>query len=72
MEEIKQTENQITVPILPASTANIIAEDDSIIVYIDHMTKSLIKLTSTGKFDNKYGTFWHKDIIGKEYGSKVK
>ena len=53
-------------------TSNIAKEGDSIIIYEDIKSSKIIKLTSTGHFDSRFGRFQHKDIIGKEFGSKVK
>jgi len=52
-------------------SSNITKEGDSIIVYEDINNSRILKLASTGYFDTKFGRFLHKDIIGKEYGSKV-
>jgi len=52
-------------------SSNLAKEGDSIIVYEDIKNSRILKLTSTGHFDTKFGRFFHKDIIGKEFGSKV-
>lgn len=52
-------------------SSNLAKEGDSIIVYEDIKNSRILKLTSTGQFDTKFGRFFHKDIIGKEFGSKV-
>lgn len=50
---------------------NIAKEGDAVIVYEDFKTSSILKLTAQGQFDNRFGRFYHRDFIGKEYGSKV-
>ncbi|SCM26027.1 tRNA (adenine(58)-N(1))-methyltransferase catalytic subunit TRM61, putative [Plasmodium chabaudi chabaudi] len=49
----------------------VIAENDSVILYIDEDNISLVKLKSDGSITNKKGIFLYKNIIGKEYGSKI-
>lgn len=50
---------------------NIIKEGDPVIIYEDISTSQIVKMIESGKFHNKFGTFLHKDIIGKQYGSKI-
>jgi tRNA(1-methyladenosine) methyltransferase and related methyltransferases len=50
---------------------NIIKEGDTVIIYEDIQTSTIVKLTLSGTFDNRFGKFHHKDIIGKQYGSKI-
>lgn len=52
-------------------SVNIAKEGDAVIIYEDFKTSSILKLTAQGQFDNRFGRFYHKDIIGKEFGSKV-
>ncbi|CDU20512.1 uncharacterized protein PY17X_1415900 [Plasmodium yoelii] len=49
----------------------VIAENDTVILYIDEDNISLVKLKNDGSTTNKKGIFLHKNIIGKEYGSKI-
>ncbi|KAI4834717.1 tRNA (adenine(58)-N(1))-methyltransferase catalytic subunit TRM61 [Plasmodium brasilianum] len=49
----------------------LIKENDSVILYVDEDNIELVKLKNDGMLINKKGTFLHRDIIGKEYGSKI-
>ncbi|GAB68823.1 hypothetical protein PCYB_142510 [Plasmodium cynomolgi strain B] len=49
----------------------LVKENHSVILYTDEECIDLVKLTSDGVLTNKKGTFLHKDIIGKKYGSKI-
>ncbi|GAW83364.1 tRNA (adenine(58)-N(1))-methyltransferase catalytic subunit TRM61 [Plasmodium gonderi] len=48
-----------------------VKENDSVILYTDEENIEIVKLKGEGGFTNKKGTFLHKDIIGKTYGSKI-
>ena len=52
--------------------SNIAKEGDTVIIYEDYKTSKIMKLVSNTHFDNRFGRFSHNDIIGKEFGSKVK
>lgn len=49
----------------------VVKENDSVILYTDQENIDLVKLRKDGVLTNKKGTFLHKDIIGKNYGSKI-
>ncbi|SOV17593.1 tRNA (adenine(58)-N(1))-methyltransferase catalytic subunit TRM61, putative [Plasmodium sp. gorilla clade G2] len=48
-----------------------IKEGNCVVIYSDEENIDLLKLTNDGIINNKKGRFLHKDIIGKEYGSKI-
>lgn len=50
---------------------NIIKEGDAVILYEDISTSSIVKMTSNGYLDNRFGRFLHRDIIGKPFGSRI-
>ncbi|SCO69744.1 tRNA (adenine(58)-N(1))-methyltransferase catalytic subunit TRM61, putative [Plasmodium vivax] len=49
----------------------LVKENHSVILYADEENVELVKLTSDGVLTNRKGTFLHKNIIGKKYGSKI-
>ncbi|ANQ10343.1 Uncharacterized protein PCOAH_00038780 [Plasmodium coatneyi] len=49
----------------------LVKENHSVILYTDEENIDLVKLKQDGVLTNKKGTFLHKDIIGKNYGSKI-
>jgi len=53
-------------------SSNLAKEGDTVIIYEDIKSSRIIKLISTGYFDTRFGRFQHQDMIGKQYGSKVK
>lgn len=44
---------------------------DLVIVYERHDSLDHIYLAENTIFNNKYGTFYHNDMIGKPFGSKI-
>lgn len=51
---------------------NIIKDGDMIVIYLDPLNTSCINVKKGVRFQNKYGHYNHDDIIGKQYGSKVR
>jgi len=49
---------------------DIAAEGDTVL-YADVSEVSPVLLKKGGSFEMRFGRFWHDDIIGKPYGSKV-
>ncbi|KAJ1927134.1 tRNA (adenine-N(1)-)-methyltransferase catalytic subunit trm61 [Tieghemiomyces parasiticus] len=50
---------------------DVIEEGDLVITYLSQDLMSSIVIDATKTCNNKYGSFSHKDMIGKKYGSKV-
>ena len=46
-------------------------EGDAVVIYEDITSKKLIFLQKGLKFQNKYGSFSHEQLIGVQPGSKV-
>jgi tRNA (adenine57-N1/adenine58-N1)-methyltransferase catalytic subunit len=44
---------------------------DLVIIYERHDSLDHLYLSSGAIFNNKYGTFYHNDMIGKPFGSKI-
>lgn len=58
-------------PILAAKPPKTFQEGDPAIIFEDITSKKLIFLEKGQKFQNKYGSFSHDQIIGSLPGSKV-
>ncbi|EGC29601.1 hypothetical protein DICPUDRAFT_42637 [Dictyostelium purpureum] len=48
-----------------------IQEGDRVVIYSGKDNMSMLTLEAGGQYNSKYGSYKHKNIIGKEYGSKV-
>jgi hypothetical protein len=55
----------------PASTAGTIGNGSLVLVYESHDTIKPVHVTPGACYQNKYGTFWHDEWLGRPYGSKV-
>ncbi|KAK9761869.1 tRNA (adenine-N(1)-)-methyltransferase catalytic subunit trm61 [Basidiobolus ranarum] len=54
-----------------ATYKKFIEHGDLVVVYMSRDSMAFLKMDQNGIYNNMYGSFKHKDIIGKEYGSKV-
>jgi len=54
------------------ATADLMAEGDLIILFAGRDRVNCITLQQNATFRNKFGDFPHNNIIGKQYGSKVR
>ncbi|KAI7845297.1 hypothetical protein COHA_001140 [Chlorella ohadii] len=48
-----------------------IAEGDLVVVYEGYDNMKAVRVAANGNYNNKYGTFPHKDWLGRPYGSKA-
>ena len=55
----------------PAPTAGTIDNGSLVLVYESHDTIKPVHVTPGACYQNKYGTFWHDQWLGRPYGSKV-
>jgi tRNA (adenine57-N1/adenine58-N1)-methyltransferase len=44
---------------------------DVVFVYVRHDSLDHFFIQANAIFNNKYGTFYHNDMIGKPFGSKI-
>ena len=54
-----------------AAGARPIAIGDLVIVYEGFGKQKAVTLTDRGQYQNRYGNFFHRDWVGKSFGSKV-
>lgn len=52
--------------------SKVMNDGDLVIVYERHDSLNHFYLKAGTVFNNKFGSFWHDDMIGKHYGSKIK
>jgi tRNA A58 N-methylase Trm61 len=68
-----ERDNPFTDPniFLDLKQMNQIQYGDLVVVFEGPSQMNLVKVSSSGQYQNRFGLFYHDDMVGKVYGGKV-
>lgn len=69
---VQIVEKPVNAHIRPDNDDGLITDGSHVILYStrDNVQSLIVKRNAT--FDTRHGHFWHNDLIGKPYGSRVR